>query len=92
MHDNDNHDPDDPVRSYKVGKGKAPMEHRFEKGKPSANPFGRPRKKRKSEFQARSDALVSLVTEIGDGVVGQRDGKDVTRLQYVLEGLAADAM
>lgn len=91
MHDNDNHDPNDPIRPYKVGKGKAPKEHQFQKGKPSANPFGRPRKDKMTMVQKPQDTLVSLIAKIDATVVGMRGEEEITQLQYILEAQAKAA-
>lgn len=91
MHDNDNHDPNDPVRPYKVGKGKPPKEHRFSKGKPSANPFGRPHKDKMTMVQKPQATLASLIAKIDATVVGMRGEEEITQLQYILEAQAKAA-
>jgi hypothetical protein len=54
-------DPDD---GYRVGPGRPPREHQFKKGQPSANPFGRPRKKPEQKFAVIGTPLADLVLKL----------------------------
>lgn len=78
-----------PERHYEVGKGKPPMHTRFEKGQPSANPRGRPRKLSLEE-QAKRE-LKKLLEEKVTIREGHRTMK-VTALEAYVRRLRAKAL
>lgn len=87
--------PDDqshPSRSAKVAAGHPSDKRPWDKGGPSPNPRGRPKKKHLQGLFAQLDPMAAMLVEHDLRVIGEIDGEEITNGEALIRGLSRRAL